>query len=362
MALVLLAFTFLVVFVAARRRERVESGAEIQRTKDWAQRDLENRLQRGLAMLDTEGPCYTVVTGAVRVAAPRMATELLVADSSQAHFRQVLATDADAPACCVMSPVQCPAASGAQTQLWPSADAIDACPFLREHAAQGGAAACVPVSIAGKTIGVLHATTETGGVLDPDEVAGLELVARQTGERIGVLRAFAQSQSQAHTDPLTGLMNRRSLENAVSRLTDAGAPYVVVFADLDNFKMLNDVHGHETGDRALRLYSRILRDSVRPGDLPARFGGEEFVVVLPDCRMADAVTVIERVQDRLRETTADGSVPAFTASYGLAAGDDVRFDEAVAAADAALLLAKARGRDRLVISGTEPDADVLVAV
>ena len=173
------------------------------------------------------------------------------------------------------------------------------------------------MSIAGKTIGVLHATGVQPGPLDSSEVAGLELVARQTGERVGVLRAFAQSQTQAHTDPLTGLMNRRSLENAVNELVEQGTPYVVAFADLDHFKMLNDVHGHETGDRALRLFSRLLRDSVRPGDLPARFGGEEFVVVLPACAMSDAVAVIERVRDRLRRATAEGTVPAFTASYGL---------------------------------------------
>jgi diguanylate cyclase (GGDEF)-like protein len=360
----LVGFGFFVIVTVARRRERTLRALDVDRAKEWAQRDLENRLQRGLAMLDEETPCYPVVAEAVRVGAPSMATELLVADSSQAHFRQVLETRDDTPACRVMAPGQCPAASGGQTQLWPASDAIDACPFLRELDTGRGASVCVPVSIAGKTIGVLHATGDEPGPLDRGEVAGLELVARQTGERVGVLRAFAQSQTQAHTDPLTGLMNRRSLENAVTELVDEGTSYVVVFADLDHFKMLNDVHGHETGDRALRLFSRILRDSVRPGDVPARFGGEEFVVVLPACAMSDAVAVIERVRDRLRHTTAEGSVPAFTASYGLASGDDIRFDEAVAAADTALLLAKAKGRDRIVIAGPDPDPepDVLVPV
>ena len=129
-AVALLALSFLAVTLAARRRERAQADAGRERARDWAQRDLENRLQRGLAMLDAEEPCYPVVAAAVRVGAPSMATELLVADSSQAHFRQVLETRDDTPACRVMAPGQCPAASGGQTLLWPASDAWTACPLF----------------------------------------------------------------------------------------------------------------------------------------------------------------------------------------------------------------------------------------
>ena len=136
-----------------------------------------------------------------------------------------------------------------------------------------------------------------------------------------MLRAFARSETQAHTDPLTGLLNRRSLEARTRDLTDEGLPFVVAYGDLDQFKLLNDVHGHDTGDRALRLFARVLRDSVRPNDIPARYGGEEFVAVLPDCSIDNAVIVIERIRTRLRTALTDGTVPPFTVSFGLAASE-----------------------------------------
>jgi len=76
----------------------------------------------------------------------------------------------------------------------------------------------------------------------------------------------------------------------------------VAYADLDHFKVLSDTHGHEAGDRALRLFCTVLRTNVRPEDIVARYGGEEFVVVLPRCRPDDAVPVLERVQRALTDT------------------------------------------------------------
>ncbi len=91
---------------------------------------------------------------------------------------------------------------------------------------------------------------------------------------------------------------------------------MVAYGDLDHFKLLNDVHGHDAGDRALRFFARVLRDSVRTNDIPARYGGEEFIAVLPDCSLDNAAVVIERIRTRLRTTLADGTVPPFTVSFG----------------------------------------------
>ena len=123
--------------------------------------------------------------------------------------------------------------------------------------------------------------------------------------------------------------------------------------------MLNDTHGHEAGDQALRLFSRVLRDSVRPADIAARYGGEEFVVVLPDCNIETATAVLERVRERLALALTNGRVPSFTVSFGLAAsaaGDT--FDEIVALADHALLAAKSDGRNRVVLAaaGQAPES------
>jgi diguanylate cyclase (GGDEF)-like protein len=201
-------------------------------------------------------------------------------------------------------------------------------------------------------MGVLHATSEDRRPPTTGSVAALELIARRTGERLSLVRAFARSETQARTDSLTGLLNRRSLEHRVQDLAENGDPYIVAYADLDHFKLLNDLHGHDAGDRALRLFAHVLRDSVRPTDIPARYGGEEFVVVLPDCSIDDAAVVLERVRERLAAVVRDSEGPEFTVSAGLASSAVSKtFSEVVEAADRALLAAKAAGRDRVLISG-----------
>jgi diguanylate cyclase (GGDEF)-like protein len=166
-----------------------------------------------------------------------------------------------------------------------------------------------------------------------------------------MLRAFEKSEIQARTDPLTGLWNRRSLENRVRDLRREGTSYALAYGDLDHFKELNDTHGHEAGDQALRLFSRVLRDSIRPTDFSARYGGEEFVVVLPECSPALAVQVLDRLRERLALTLASARVPAFTVSFGVAASiDGETFDEVVAVADGALLAAKGAGRNQTLLA------------
>jgi diguanylate cyclase (GGDEF)-like protein len=164
-----------------------------------------------------------------------------------------------------------------------------------------------------------------------------------------VLRAFSRSEAQAATDPLTGLANRRSFEDAIGGLLRRGNTVTVAFGDIDHFKALNDAHGHDVGDRALRTFSRAFRDSVRPGDMIARWGGEEFVAAFPDTP-ADAVTpILERMQRSLATLVNAGVVPPFTVSFGVADqydGDDL--GSIVMAADGALLQAKRAGRNCIV--------------
>jgi diguanylate cyclase (GGDEF)-like protein len=167
-----------------------------------------------------------------------------------------------------------------------------------------------------------------------------------------MLRAFEVSQTQANSDSLTGLMTRRSLETAVRDLYATGTPYSVAYGDLDHFKRLNDTFGHAAGDRSLRTFSQVLRDSLRPIDIASRYGGEEFVIILPDCPVGEAQQVLERVRQRLAERIVVADLPPFTVSFGVAASDEAdTFDDVVALADGALLSAKAGGRDQVVASG-----------
>jgi diguanylate cyclase (GGDEF)-like protein len=159
----------------------------------------------------------------------------------------------------------------------------------------------------------------------------------------------------ASTDHLTGLANRATFEHAVAREMQrarrCGGPLCVVALDLDHFKAVNDRHGHAGGDIALRRCATLLASECRGVDLPARFGGEEFVVALPDTSLDDARRFAERVRKRIATATAGDAAP-LTISCGVAALDDTHTvpDHLVALADGALYEAKHRGRDRVEIA------------
>jgi diguanylate cyclase (GGDEF)-like protein len=166
---------------------------------------------------------------------------------------------------------------------------------------------------------------------------------------------MASSQLAAHTDVLTGQLNRRSLEEELHRLDEDRTPYAVAFADLDHFKILNDTHGHAAGDRALRHFATVASSVARAGDMVCRFGGEEFLLVYVGCDVTEAAPVVHRLRATLAESIAASGVPPFTVSLGLA---DTTFgggaSEIIAYADDALLTAKREGRDQLIIA-TKPE-------
>ncbi len=151
----------------------------------------------------------------------------------------------------------------------------------------------------GRALGVLHTTGPEHDALAGEAVSQLSVLAGQAGSRIGTVRAFEKTQLQASTDGLTGLVNRRTAEKELRALMKADRPFAVAFADLDRFKQLNDTHGHEAGDRALRLFSQIVDRALRDSDVIARWGGEEFVIVLPELDRFQAVAVLERIREDL---------------------------------------------------------------
>jgi diguanylate cyclase (GGDEF)-like protein len=356
-----------VAFGSARRSEHARKAQQSQRNEEARRSKLEAQLNRALEMAGSEEGAYNIVEQALAENLPDQPAELLIADSSVAHFRQVLSTDpvGRGPGCAVVAPSDCPASHRGDTMVFANSNALDACPYLRDRAGDACAAVCQPVSIAGKSIGVIHTTmpaVASGLDVDDKLLVDLDLVARRAGERIGMLRAFAESESQAKTDPLTGLLNRRSLENSTRRFVHDGIRYCVAYGDLDHFKALNDAHGHDVGDRALRTFSKAVRDMIRPNDLACRYGGEEFVLVLPDCEIEEAVSVVERVRTGLADALIGGRLPNFTVSFGVAAstqGDT--FERVVVLADEALLRAKATGRNRVTVSGQGPPELVPVA-
>jgi diguanylate cyclase (GGDEF)-like protein len=328
-----------------------------QADRDALQSDISQRiafessLQTALEMSRAEQPVFEIVGEALSQAAPAMRSELLLADSSKAHFQQVLVSSkqTDTDGCGVVSPDDCPAASRSRNMVFADSTALDACPNLRGRHCS---ALCVPMSIGGNSVGVFHVMAEDGAPPSETVEKDIEVVARRASERLAMLRAFEVSQTQANSDSLTGLMTRRSLESTVRELYTTGTSYSVAYGDLDHFKRLNDTFGHAAGDRSLRTFSQVLRDSLRPADIAGRYGGEEFVIILPECPVGEAQQVLERVRERLAERIVVADLPPFTVSFGVASSDQAAtFDEVVALADAALLSAKAGGRDQVVLSG-----------
>jgi diguanylate cyclase (GGDEF)-like protein/PAS domain S-box-containing protein len=161
----------------------------------------------------------------------------------------------------------------------------------------------------------------------------------------------------ALTDPLTGLHNRRGLEGRSEALhfRPGGAPVtqVWIMVDIDHFKRVNDTYGHEAGDEVLKAVAEALRSTARGADLVARFGGEEFVLVLPDTSAELAVRIAERLRLAIEALSTDvgGQVIRVTASFGVAqrAAQDSQL-EVLERADAALYSSKKDGRNRVTMS------------
>ncbi|MFP4978539.1 diguanylate cyclase [Paenibacillus sp. CN-4] len=155
----------------------------------------------------------------------------------------------------------------------------------------------------------------------------------------------------ASTDPLTGLVNRRVLEQQLAGWAAAGRPFSVLAADIDRFKLVNDTLGHQAGDTVLRETAEVLSASVRPGDICCRFGGEEFIILLAGASVKAAYTVAERIRLAV-ENHGTGYPFKVTVSLGIAAYPDHALtpEELIAKADQALYQAKELGRNRTRIA------------
>jgi diguanylate cyclase (GGDEF)-like protein len=189
-----------------------------------------------------------------------------------------------------------------------------------------------------------------------------ELRARvRVGLRIVDLHRQVQAKNHqleelALTDPLTGLPNRRAVDEWVSRQLSAAArhdfPIWVAIADLDIFKTVNDTYGHETGDMVIKAFADILKNNTRQSNICARVGGEEFLTIITHVEHPNSVIALERIrrQMELHKFTANGQTFSVTVSLGVAGFRGTRapdFSDLLASADQALYNAKHKGRNRI---------------
>jgi diguanylate cyclase (GGDEF)-like protein len=227
--------------------------------------------------------------------------------------------------------------------------------------------------------------TIPGTPVEPEALISIPLVARsringvfnlyRTGEGVGftdhefeLAKRFADAaalaidnakirarlEHQAQTDSLTGLFNHRSfherLLTALQETSRTHEPVAVLMLDIDDFKRVNDVHGHGVGDELLKLFADELRGAVRPDDVVCRLGGEEFGVIMASCGGQDATRVAERIVARLGELDMP-AVGKVTVSVGLSLGPEHAMNprELAACSEAAMMTAKAQGKNRVVL-------------
>ncbi len=213
-----------------------------------------------------------------------------------------------------------------------------------------------PIKSRGKLIGILSLGRKQSDTLYTLE--DIELVmsmASQAGIIIENAQLYSQALVRANTDGLTGLYNHRHfherLEQEIARGSRFGTMFSLIILDIDFFKAYNDIYGHLAGDEVLRRIGGYIDSSIRSIDLAFRYGGEEFVIILPETRLDDAYRVAELIRKTIEAQTSSRAMP-ITTSLGIANWplDGVMKEEIIARADTALYQAKQAGRNRTCLS------------
>lgn len=224
---------------------------------------------------------------------------------------------------------------------------------------------CIPILAQGETLGILHLqTTGNQKRVDPAELSFRTTFAGQIGLSIANLNLRDALKTQSLRDPLTGLHNRRYLEETLTRELRRAARSKqnlgIIMIDLDHFKHFNDAFGHDAGDAVLRETALSLTKCVRVEDFVCRYGGEEFVVVLPTANREAAKARAENLRSKVRQLTIlhqGKSMGMITISAGVAIFPEhgTAPKELITAADAALYEAKGNGRDQVVVATIRAD-------
>lgn len=219
---------------------------------------------------------------------------------------------------------------------------------------------CIPILAQGEPLGILHVqATDSDPTFEEAEMSLKTTFASQVGLSVANIRLRDALRAQSTKDPLTGLYNRRylgeMLEREIRRAIRSEQHLGVLMLDLDYFKKVNDTYGHEAGDAVLRETASFLIRSIRAEDFVCRYGGEEFVVVLPTADLKAAEARAERIRTKLHDLAVmhDGrSLGRITASVGVSAlpNHGITEKELLQAADAALYRAKREGRDRVAVA------------
>jgi diguanylate cyclase (GGDEF)-like protein len=209
----------------------------------------------------------------------------------------------------------------------------------------------MPSLVGGEVIGSV--LVEHQGSLDGDDMRYLSATIAESAPIIANLRTLAVAELRAATDALTGLPNNRAVQETLRRkAAQAGrtaTPLAALLFDLDHFKQVNDVHGHAKGDQVLAAVGDAASSAIRASDFVGRYGGEEFLALLPDTDREGAMRVAEKLRAAIAQLNVPGVTRKVTASFGVGVlpFDAVEPEQLLRVADRALYQAKGNGRDRV---------------
>lgn len=217
--------------------------------------------------------------------------------------------------------------------------------------------AIAPLVCQDSVVGVLNLADKVDSDrFDSEDIALIELFSQLVGASIGNIKLFEKIQHQATTDGLTGLANHKTfyeiLEKELWRSRRYGGQISLIMIDVDNLKKINDTYGHRAGDKVIREISRKIKECIRQIDTAARYGGDEFAVILPNTSLADATIVAERMVDAVAHSPAiwkKDQIP-LSISVGLGQYDaDTNPEDITSGSDKALYTAKKAGKNTVRI-------------
>jgi diguanylate cyclase (GGDEF)-like protein len=217
--------------------------------------------------------------------------------------------------------------------------------------------AIVPLICQDRVVGVLNLADKMNGEsFNSGDIALIELFSQLVGASIGNIKLFEKIQRQATTDGLTGLVNHKTfyeiLEKELWRSRRYGGRISLIMVDIDNLKSINDAYGHRAGDKAIRKVSKRIKECIRQIDTAARYGGDEFAVILLNTSLDDAIIVAQRMVDAVASSQATWQKEQIPLSISVGLGQydpDTTPEDITSRSDQALYTAKQAGKNTVRI-------------